>query len=120
MSIFTKTLIYKGIVNDKNDTLNAYNLHFAHSGSKSLNNIQTSFYMVICLRTTVILRDELYRKLVNEAIERYGTTKKLSQLLNELLSKYFAGKDVPKSMFGSLEKMDLSDLRDKREPHESN
>ena len=37
------------------------------------------------VKTTIILDDELYRKLVQEALEKYGTTKKLSQLINEKL-----------------------------------
>jgi predicted CopG family antitoxin len=37
------------------------------------------------VKTTIILDDELYKKLVQEALEKYGTTKKLSQLINEKL-----------------------------------
>jgi hypothetical protein len=36
-------------------------------------------------RTTVLLEEELYRKLVQEAMERYGSTKKLSLLINQKL-----------------------------------
>lgn len=39
------------------------------------------------MKTTITLDDELYRKLVREALERYGTTRKLSLLLNEKLKK---------------------------------
>lgn len=34
-------------------------------------------------KTTIILEDEVYRKLVQEALEKYGTTKKLSFLINQ-------------------------------------
>jgi hypothetical protein len=34
------------------------------------------------VKTRVILEDELYRRLVQEAIEKYGSTKKLSKLIN--------------------------------------
>jgi len=37
------------------------------------------------VKTTVILDDELYKKLVHEALEKYGTTRKLSLLINEKL-----------------------------------
>jgi predicted CopG family antitoxin len=36
-------------------------------------------------RTTILLEDEVYRKLVQEAIERYGSAKKLSLLINQKL-----------------------------------
>jgi len=36
-------------------------------------------------RTTVILEDDVYEKLVEESIRRYGTVKALSKVLNELL-----------------------------------
>ncbi|MBO3755143.1 MAG: hypothetical protein FGF53_09785 [Candidatus Brockarchaeota archaeon] len=37
------------------------------------------------VKTTIILDDELYKELVQEALEKYGTTRKLSQLINEKL-----------------------------------
>ena len=37
------------------------------------------------VKTTVILDDDLYRRLVEEAIERYGSTRTLSRLINEKL-----------------------------------
>jgi len=36
-------------------------------------------------RTTVILDDDVYEMLVRESIRRYGTTRALSKVLNELL-----------------------------------
>jgi len=39
------------------------------------------------VKTTIILEDELYKKLVREALERYGSTRKLSLLINEKLKK---------------------------------
>jgi uncharacterized protein (UPF0335 family) len=37
------------------------------------------------VKTTVILDDDLYKRLVEEAIERYGSTRTLSRLINEKL-----------------------------------
>ena len=37
------------------------------------------------VKTTVILDDDVYKRLVEEAIERYGTTRTLSRLINEKL-----------------------------------
>lgn len=34
------------------------------------------------VKTTIILDDDLYKKFIQEALERYGTTKKLSYLIN--------------------------------------
>jgi len=36
-------------------------------------------------RTTVMLDDDVYEMLVRESIRRYGTTRALSKVLNELL-----------------------------------
>lgn len=37
------------------------------------------------VRTTVVIEDDLYRKLVEESVKRYGSTRKLSKLINEKL-----------------------------------
>jgi len=37
------------------------------------------------MKTTIILDDDLYKELVQEALEKYGTTRKLSLLINEKL-----------------------------------
>jgi hypothetical protein len=43
------------------------------------------------VKTTVILEDELYRKLVQEALDKYGTTRKLSTLINLKLRERGSG-----------------------------
>ncbi|MEM3384753.1 MAG: hypothetical protein QXE05_06540 [Nitrososphaeria archaeon] len=43
-----------------------------------------TIYMV---KTTIVLEDDLYKELVREALEKYGTTRKLSKLINEKLRK---------------------------------
>ncbi|MEM0132680.1 hypothetical protein [Acidiplasma sp.] len=40
------------------------------------------------VKTTIILDDNIYKELIDESIERYGTTKKLSLLINEKLRNY--------------------------------
>ncbi len=37
------------------------------------------------VKTTVNLEDEVYKKLVREAVDKYGTTRTLSKLINEKL-----------------------------------
>jgi len=37
------------------------------------------------VKTTIILDDDLYKKLVEEALERYGSTRKLSKMINQKL-----------------------------------
>ena len=37
------------------------------------------------VKTTIILKDEIYKQLVKEALEKYGSTRKLSLLINEKL-----------------------------------
>ncbi len=44
-------------------------------------------------RTTVILDDDVYEKLVKESIRRYGTTRALSKVLNELLRESLSGRE---------------------------
>jgi len=73
------------------------------------------------MRTTVILDDELYRQLVQKAIERYGSAKNLSKLLNALLRQSLQQKDsVPASMFGAWKGrkgLSTEGLREEGEPH---
>jgi predicted CopG family antitoxin len=38
-------------------------------------------------KTTINLEDDIYKKLVKEAVERYGTTRTLSKLINEKLKR---------------------------------
>ena len=38
-------------------------------------------------KTTINLDNEIYKKLVKEAVEKYGTTRTLSKLINEKLRK---------------------------------
>lgn len=44
------------------------------------------------VKTTVILEDELYKELVKEALEKYGSTRKLSFLINQKLKSLRASK----------------------------
>lgn len=39
------------------------------------------------------LRDDIYKKLVKEAIEKYGNTKNISKLVNEKLARSIGSKD---------------------------
>ena len=43
-------------------------------------------------RTTVMLEEDIYEKLVEESLKRYGSTRALSKVLNELLRESFSGK----------------------------
>lgn len=38
-------------------------------------------------KTTINLEDDVYKKLVKEAVEKYGTTRTLSKLINEKLRR---------------------------------
>ncbi len=40
------------------------------------------------VKTTIILNDSIYKELIDESIERYGTAKKLSLIINEKLRDY--------------------------------
>ncbi len=48
------------------------------------------------VKTTIMLEDDLYRELVDESIKKYGSTRKLSLLINRKLrvSKSTAAKKI--------------------------
>lgn len=72
------------------------------------------------MRTTVILDDLIYQKLVNKAVSDYGNAKSLSKALNAILSRALAREEVPQSMFGAWkgEKgLSTKGLREEGEPH---
>jgi hypothetical protein len=43
-------------------------------------------------RTSVLLEESVYEKLVEESLRRYGTVKAISKVLNELLKDALKGK----------------------------
>lgn len=44
----------------------------------------------------MLLDDDLYRKLVRESVEKYGSTRKLSKLINEKLRENRSGSAPPR------------------------
>ena len=42
-------------------------------------------------RTTILLEEDLYRRLIEESVRRYGTSKGLSRVANELLRRALKG-----------------------------
>lgn len=72
------------------------------------------------MRTTVILDDDIYARLVSTAVGRYGSAKNLSRALNALLARVFEEESLPESMFGAWrgEKgLNTAGLREEGEPH---
>lgn len=53
------------------------------------------------VKTTITLEDSLYRRLVKEALYRYGTTRSLSKMINEKLRSAEA---LPKRSVEDIEK----------------
>jgi len=43
-------------------------------------------------RTSIILDDDIYEKLVEESLKRYGTPRAISKVLNELLREHLSGR----------------------------
>jgi len=74
------------------------------------------------VKTTVNLDDDLYRRAVSESVRRYGNTRSLSTVINELLRSAFskgAEKDSEKGLmplFGLLKdsknKLSAQELKD--------
>ena len=44
-------------------------------------------------RTTLLLEDKVYERLVEESLRRYGTVRAVSKVLNELLKESFKGRE---------------------------
>ncbi|RLF05617.1 MAG: hypothetical protein DRJ60_05375 [Thermoprotei archaeon] len=44
-------------------------------------------------RTTILLEDEVYEKLVRESIRRYGSSKAISKVINELLKESLSARN---------------------------
>jgi predicted CopG family antitoxin len=63
--------------------------------------------MFMVKRTTIIFRDDIYQILK----ERAGA-KNVSDFVNRILAEHFAKKG---SMFGTMKRTDVSDLRDHRD-----
>ena len=51
-------------------------------------------HLGVCMvkRTTILLDDDVYEMLVRESIKRYGTTRALFKVLNELVRKALASR----------------------------
>lgn len=47
--------------------------------------------MVRC--TTIMLDDDLYKKIVEKSLEKYGNARRISKVINELLRKILSGED---------------------------
>ena len=67
---------------------------------------------MVFMKTTLLLSERVYQKLVKESIKRYGSAKKLSQTANDMLECQL---EAPKSMFGSLKPFSLKGLREKHD-----
>lgn len=59
------------------------------------------------VKTTLILKDEIYKKLVDESVGEYGSTKKLSYLVNSKLEKLFSA-DSSNESKGSTRKKNVA------------
>ncbi|MBI2172605.1 MAG: hypothetical protein HYT73_00140 [Candidatus Aenigmarchaeota archaeon] len=46
------------------------------------------------VKTTLELRDDVYKKLVEASLERYGNTKSLSKIANEMMEEHMNEKEA--------------------------
>jgi hypothetical protein len=63
------------------------------------------------IRTTIILDDYIYEKLVEESIRRYGSVRAILRVVNELLNKSLVPEDELIKLIYS-EKLAEIDIRD--------
>jgi len=69
-------------------------------------------------RTTVLLDEDIYEWLIRESIRRYGTSRALSKVLNEVLRRGLSSKnDLIKLIYSeklvNVEQAELEDFRRK-------
>ena len=64
------------------------------------------------MKTTIILEEKMYKRLVNQAISKYGSAKNISLTINDILKSQFSPRS---SMFGKLPRIELSDLREEND-----
>ena len=64
-------------------------------------------------RTTIILEDDVYEILVRESLRRYGNTRSISKVLNEILRESIgAEKDLIKLLYSKkLVKISLKEFK---------
>lgn len=83
-----------------------------------LKYLDVNIYLVRVVRTTIELNDRVYARLVQQSIQLYGSARNLSKVVNDYLEKALNEQRAKKkSMFGTLKvkKLDLSDLREKKD-----
>lgn len=64
------------------------------------------------VKTTILLDDDLYRRAVSESVRRYGNTRSLSVVINELLRGAMSGNAKSKGNLSELWGL-LNDCRPK-------
>jgi len=64
------------------------------------------------MKATLVLDDNIYKRLVHESVKRYGKAKAISRVVNELLRSKLK---PTKSMFGTLPRLDAKNIRDKHD-----
>ncbi len=74
--------------------------------------------MGVCMpkRTTIIFDDDVYERIVQESIRRYGSTRALSRVVNELLRESLSGRSEMLELIYSeklvhIEQRDFEELR---------
>lgn len=67
------------------------------------------------MKTTILLDEQLYEKIVLESIKRFGNSKNISEVINQTLKERFGAK--PESLYGmvKVKNVDYSDIRDKKD-----
>lgn len=68
--------------------------------------------MVKLVKTTFVMQPELYAQLDEEAKRTYGTSRKLSALLNDIVASHFVRR---KELFGISKPFDAPFFRDKKD-----
>jgi len=64
------------------------------------------------VKTTFLIRDELYSLLAEESRKTHGTARKMSETLNLILARYFSQK---KSLFGTTKYLNTKEYRDEHD-----
>ena len=59
------------------------------------------------VKTTLEIKDELYKKLVEASLKKYGNTKNLSRVANEVIEEHLREKSIAMSVKAESKKSDI-------------
>ena len=73
-------------------------------------NVYMVLYLTFMVKTTINLDDEIYAEIIKESIEKYGSTKNMSRIINQRLRSHMNPTGKRKARITFKAKENLSSL----------